>query len=67
MTPPDISRSTRAERLDFIIHAFRCLADCDNCGHCQFLHGRNAVDVYHDYIEGVRSFCDVTMDWNRQS
>lgn len=66
MTPPETDRSTREERLDFIIQEFRCLADCDNCGHCHFLHGRSAVDVYRDYIDGKRSFQEVTMAWNQQ-
>ena len=51
--------------MDYIIHEFRCLADCDNCGHCQFLHGRNALDVYRDYVDGKREFMEVTLEWRR--
>lgn len=63
MNPPDIDNSTREERLDYIIDSFRCLADCDNCGQCQFLHGQNAVDVYKEYIDGVKTFREVTIAW----
>ena len=65
MTPPAINASSREERMDYIIHEFRCLADCDNCGHCQFLHGRNALDVYRDYVDGKREFMEVTLEWRR--
>jgi hypothetical protein len=62
MTPPEIDHSTRQEREAFIIEEFRCLGDCDNCGHCQILHSRDALEVYKDYIEGTRSFRDITLE-----
>ena len=65
MTPPAINASSREERMDYIIHEFRGLADYDNCGHCQFLHGRNALDVYRDYVDGKREFMEVTLEWRR--
>ena len=65
MTPPAINASSREERMDYIIHEFRCLAACDNCGHCHFLHGRNALDVYRDYVDGKREFMEVTLEWRR--
>ncbi|MDD6552521.1 MAG: hypothetical protein PUF37_02890 [Prevotellaceae bacterium] len=62
MTAPDIHSSTREEREQYIIDAFRCIADCDNCGACQFLHGHPAEELYADYIEGRRSFRDITLE-----
>ena len=45
MTPPDIQHSTRREREQFVVEAFRCISDCDNCGACQFLKGRAAEEL----------------------
>ncbi len=61
MTPPDIKGSTREEREQYVIEAFRCISDCDNCGACQFLKGRAAEELYADYIEGRREFREVTI------
>ncbi len=60
-TAPDIAHSTRQERQAYIDEAFACLADCDLCGKCKMLHGRDADEVYADYIAGKRDFLDITM------
>jgi hypothetical protein len=65
MKAPDIDHSTRAERERFVIEEFRCKADCDLCGACQFLRGRPAEELYADYIDGLRSFMDVTREANQ--
>ena len=62
MTPPDIQHSTRREREQFVVEAFRCSSDCDNCGGCQFLMGRAAEELYADYIEGRRDFREITIE-----
>lgn len=62
---PDIDNSTRAERQAYIDEAFACLGDCDLCGKCKMLHGRDADEVYADYIDGKRSFLDITMQLRR--
>lgn len=62
MNPPSIESSTREERIAFLRERFRCLADCDLCGNCILLHHRDAEDVYADYIDGRRSFADITME-----
>ena len=62
MVTPDIETSTREERLEFIRDEFRCLGNCPICGKCSFLRGREAEDLYADYIEGHRSFRDITAE-----
>ena len=62
MTLPDIKGSTREEREQFVVEAFRCISDCDNCGACQFLKGRAAEELYADYIEGRRDFREITIE-----
>ena len=62
METPDIETSTREERLEFIRHEFQCLGNCPICGKCSFLRGRDAEDLYADYIEGRRSFRDITSE-----
>ena len=62
MKTPDIETSTREERLEFIREEFKCLGNCPICGKCSFLRGREAEDIYADYIEGRRSFRDITAE-----
>ena len=62
MVAPDIETSTREERLEFIREEFNCLGNCPICGKCSFLRGREAEDLYADYIEGHRSFRDITTE-----
>ena len=62
MTAPDIASSTREERLEFIKDEFRCQGNCPICGKCSFLRGREAEDLYREYIEGLRAFRDITLE-----
>ena len=62
MKTPDIETSTREERLGFIREEFKCLGNCLLCGKCSFLRGRDAEELYADYIEGIRSFRDITAE-----
>jgi len=62
MSAPEISTSSREERLAFIKDEFRCLHNCEICGKCSFLKGREAEDIYMDYIEGTRSFMEITIE-----
>lgn len=62
MTPPDIAHSTEAERRAYVLHAWRCLHDCESCGKCRVLRGKDAEVLYDDYIRGLRSYMDVTLD-----
>ena len=62
MVTPDIETSTREERLEFIREEFRCLGNCPICGKCSFLRGREAEDLYADYIDGQRSFREITTE-----
>ena len=62
MVTPDIETSTREERLEFIREEFKCLGNCPICGKCSFLRGCEAEELYADYIEGRRSFRDITAE-----
>jgi len=62
MSAPEISVSTREERLAFIKDEFRCLHNCEICGKCSFLKGREAEEIYKEYIEGTRSFKEITIE-----
>lgn len=62
MKTPDIETSTREERLEFIRDEFKCLGNCPICGKCSFLRGREAEELYADYIDGKRSFRDITAE-----
>ena len=67
MTAPNIENSTNEERLTYVREAWKCLNDCESCGKCRILRGRNAESLYTDYINGKRSYMDVTFDIRNNS
>ena len=62
MVTPDIETSTMEERLEYIREEFKCLGNCPICGKCSFLKGREAEDLYADYIEGHLTFREITTE-----
>ena len=62
MTAPSIESSTREERLDYVLNEWRCLHNCELCGKCHVLKGRNEEQLYADYIDGKRSYMDITLE-----
>jgi len=66
MSAPELTASSREERLAFIKDEFRCLHNCEICGKCSFLKGREAEEIYKDYIEGIRPFMEITMEQRQQ-
>ena len=62
MTPPKIDESTAEERKAFVLEQWKCLHNCELCGKCSILKGREAELVYADYIDGVRSYMDITFE-----
>ena len=62
MIAPDIESSTREERLDYVLNEWRCLQNCEICGKCHVLKGRSEEILYADYIDGKRSYMDITLE-----
>ena len=62
MIAPDINTSTKEERRAYVLEAWKCLHCCEDCGKCRILKGRDAEELYADYIEGKRSYMDVTLE-----
>ena len=60
---PEIKDSTVEERRAYIKERFPCIADCDMCGLCKVFHGKDAETAYADYINGDRSFAEVSGDY----
>lgn len=67
MTPPAIEQSTPEERRAFVVEAWKCLHDCESCGKCCILKGKDPETLYADYIEGLRSYMDITLDLRNKS
>lgn len=67
MQPPNIDSSSKEERLAYVQEAWKCLQDCDACGKCRILKGRDAETLYADYIEGKRSYMDITLEIRNHS
>lgn len=62
MMPPEIDHSTTEERRSYVLKAWRCLHDCEACGKCRILKGQDAEILYADYIEGIRTYMDITLE-----
>ena len=65
MTAPDINNSTKKERRAYVLEAWKCLNDCEACGKCRILRGRDPETLYADYIDGKRSYIDITLEIRR--
>lgn len=61
MTAPGIESSTREERLAYVRNEWRCLHNCKLCGKCYVLKGRDEEVLYADYIDGKRSYMEITL------
>ena len=62
MPAPTIENSTREERRAYVVEAWRCLHDCELCGKCRILKGRDAEILYADYIDGTRPYMEITLE-----
>ncbi|MDO5447667.1 MAG: hypothetical protein Q4F34_07815 [Prevotellaceae bacterium] len=60
-SPPDIHTSTQEERLAYVREVWECQFDCKLCGKCRILRGRNAEELYADYISGKCSYMKITL------
>ena len=67
MTAPGIEDSTKEERKAYVLEAWKCLNDCETCGKCRILRGRNAETLYADYINGTRSYMEITLEIRSRS
>ncbi len=61
MTPPRIDESTTDERRAYVLDAWKCLNDCEACGKCRILRGRDPETLYADYINGTREYIEITL------
>ena len=67
MIPPKIDQSTQEERRNYVLDAWKCLHDCEACGKCRILKGKDVEILYADYIEGIRTYMDVTLEIRNKS
>lgn len=50
MTSPNIETSTTEERRAYVLEKWECMHNCELCGKCQILRGRDVETLYTDYI-----------------
>ena len=62
MLPSKIDESTLEERRAYVLNAWRCLHDCEACGKCRVLRGKDPEILYADYIDGKLSYMEVTLE-----
>ena len=62
MQPPKIDNSIKEERRAYVLEAWKCLHDCEACGKCRILRGREPETLYTDYIEGKREYIEITLE-----
>ena len=60
---PDIDKSSVEERREYIKNRFPCIADYDMCGLCTVFRGKDAELAYEDYINGKRTYEEVSSDY----
>ena len=65
MIPPNKDQATKEERRSYVLKAWRCLNDCEACGKCRILRGRDPETLYTDYIDGRRDYMDITLEIRR--
>ena len=65
MTPPRIDESTLDERRAYVLEVWKCLNDCEACGKCRILRGRDPETLYADYINGTREYIEITLQIRR--
>lgn len=67
MTAPDIHQSTEDQRRAYVKEAWKCLSDCELCGKCRILKGNDPETIYADYIHGLRSYIEVTIQFRNSN
>ena len=67
MQPPKIECSTPEERRAYVLDTWKCLHNCDVCGKCSILRGRDPETLYADYIEGKHNYMDITLEIRNRS
>ena len=65
MQAPKIENSTKEERRAYVLDAWKCLNDCEACGKCRILRGRDPETLYAEYINGKRNYMDITLEIRR--
>ena len=63
---PEIKLSTVDERRSYILNRYPCIADCDACGLCKVFHGKDPENAYREYIDGTRSFEDISLEYRKK-
>ena len=67
MQPPKIECSTPEERRAYVLDTWKCLHNCDVCGKCSILRGRDPETLYADYIEGKHNYMEITLEIRNRS
>ena len=55
-------RSTKEERQAYVREKWECMHNCELCGKCHILKGRDAETLYAEYIEGKMSYMEITLE-----
>lgn len=54
--------SNADERRAYVLEAWDCMGNCELCGKCHILRGRDPEALYADYIDGKREYIDITLE-----
>ena len=57
-----VNDMTRDERIAYVDEQWKCLNHCPSCGKCHILKGRDPETLYADFIDGKRSYMDITLE-----
>ncbi len=54
--------NAREQRRQYVEEQWKCLNHCPSCGKCRILRGKDPEDLYADFIDGKRSYMDITLE-----
>ena len=63
--PPKIGESTELERREYVLQQWECMHNCELCGKCKVLRGRDVEQLYAPYIKGECSYVETTIQLQR--
>ena len=61
MKAPEITGTTEQERREYVREMWKCMHNCEMCGRCSILRGRDPEELYADYISGKCSYTDASI------
>ena len=57
-----LERKQQYLRRQFVKEQWKCMNHCPSCGKCRILKGKDPEELYADFIDGKRTYMDITLE-----